>query len=57
MRCSLKLTDLQAEMRALFSKPTCFIILGKPGAGKTTLARKLAIEWKCQLLNGALSSH
>ncbi|XP_033125059.1 adenylate kinase 9-like isoform X4 [Anneissia japonica] len=41
----------QAELRFLHSKPTCFIVLGKPGAGKTTLANKLAQTWHCQLLH------
>ena len=43
---------LQAETRFLLSKPTCFIIIGKPGAGKTALARRLSQEWKCILVNG-----
>ncbi|NXW85873.1 KAD9 kinase, partial [Alopecoenas beccarii] len=37
----------EAEKSFLLSKPTCFIILGKPGSGKKTLARKLAQMWKC----------
>ncbi|NWU91729.1 KAD9 kinase, partial [Upupa epops] len=37
----------EAEKSFLLSKPTCFIILGKPGSGKKTLARKLAEIWKC----------
>ncbi|KFU94692.1 Adenylate kinase domain-containing protein 1, partial [Chaetura pelagica] len=36
----------EAEQSFLLSKPTCLIILGKPGSGKKTLARKLAQEWK-----------
>ncbi|XP_059153856.1 adenylate kinase 9-like isoform X2 [Physella acuta] len=43
--------DDEAESRFLYSKPPCFIIVGKPGCGKTTLARKLATEWSCQLIN------
>lgn len=43
----------EAERRFLNSKPTCFIIIGKPGSGKTTLARKLARVWKCELVNGS----
>ncbi|KAM6460290.1 adenylate kinase 9 isoform 2-T2 [Liasis olivaceus] len=35
----------------LMSKPTCFIILGKPGVGKKTLAKKLAQFWKCTLVD------
>ncbi|NXW60399.1 KAD9 kinase, partial [Eurystomus gularis] len=37
----------EAEKSFLLSKPTCFIILGKPGSGKKTLARKLAQVWNC----------
>ncbi|KAH9524991.1 Adenylate kinase 9, partial [Bulinus truncatus] len=41
----------EAELRFLFSKPLCFIVLGKPGSGKTKLAKKLAQEWNCELIN------
>ena len=41
----------QTEIRFLLSKPTCFISIGKPGSGKTSLARRLAHEWKCELVN------
>ncbi|XP_072178424.1 adenylate kinase 9-like isoform X1 [Diadema setosum] len=41
----------QTELRFLHSKPTCFIILGKPGVGKTTLAKRLAQSWRCQMVN------
>ena len=41
----------QTELRFLHSKPSCFIVIGKPGVGKTTLARRLALEWKCELIN------
>ncbi|NXG50221.1 KAD9 kinase, partial [Psilopogon haemacephalus] len=37
----------EAEKSFLLSKPTCMLILGKPGSGKKTLARKLAQIWKC----------
>jgi MoxR-like ATPase len=26
-------------------------VIGKPGAGKTSLVRRLAAEWKCELIN------
>ncbi|XP_063152555.1 adenylate kinase 9 [Candoia aspera] len=35
----------------LMSKPTCFVIFGKPGVGKKTLAKKLAQFWKCTLVD------
>ncbi|XP_050391523.2 adenylate kinase 9 [Patella vulgata] len=41
----------ETELRFLHSKPTCFILIGKPGSGKTTLARRLAMEWKCEFIN------
>ncbi|NWH78519.1 KAD9 kinase, partial [Piaya cayana] len=37
----------EAEKSFLLSKPSCIIVLGKPGSGKKTLARKLAQVWKC----------
>uniref|UniRef100_A0A8C3KGY0 Adenylate kinase 9 n=1 Tax=Calidris pygmaea TaxID=425635 RepID=A0A8C3KGY0_9CHAR len=37
----------ETEKSFLLSKPACFIVLGKPGSGKKTLARKLAQIWKC----------
>ncbi|KAM5256541.1 LOW QUALITY PROTEIN: adenylate kinase 9 [Ctenodactylus gundi] len=37
----------EAEQNFLLSKPLCFVVLGKPGIGKTTLARKLAQAWRC----------
>ncbi|XP_053879147.1 adenylate kinase 9 isoform X4 [Malaclemys terrapin pileata] len=40
----------EAEKSFLLSKPTCLIILGKPGTGKKTLARKIAQLWKCTLI-------
>ncbi|BFZ09240.1 hypothetical protein BsWGS_12279 [Bradybaena similaris] len=41
----------EAELQYLFSKPSCFLILGKPGVGKTSLAKRFAAEWKCQIIN------
>ncbi|XP_074845222.1 adenylate kinase 9 [Carettochelys insculpta] len=40
----------EGEKSFLLSKPTCLIILGKPGTGKKTLARKIAQLWKCTLI-------
>ncbi|XP_029398437.1 adenylate kinase 9 [Mus pahari] len=37
----------ETDRNCLLSKPACFIIFGKPGAGKTTLARNIAQAWKC----------
>ncbi|RNA14891.1 adenylate kinase 9-like [Brachionus plicatilis] len=41
----------EAEQRFLTSKPTCFLVVGKPGSGKSTIAKKLAAEWKAELVN------
>lgn len=40
----------EADRRFLLSKPTCFVVFGKPGSGKSTLARKFAKVWKCVLV-------
>ncbi|XP_039207110.1 adenylate kinase 9 isoform X2 [Crotalus tigris] len=41
----------EADRVFLLSKPTCFVILGKPGVGKKTLAKKIAQFWKCTLVD------
>uniref|UniRef100_A0A8C5WHZ4 Adenylate kinase 9 n=1 Tax=Leptobrachium leishanense TaxID=445787 RepID=A0A8C5WHZ4_9ANUR len=41
------LNENEAERAFLLSKPTCFLIVGKPGVGKSTLGRKLSQAWKC----------
>ena len=41
----------KAEQNFLVSKPTCFLITGKPGAGTTTIAKKLALAWKAEFIN------
>nr|KAF6340910.1 adenylate kinase 9 [Myotis myotis] len=37
----------EADKHFMLSKPVCFVVFGKPGVGKTTLARQIAHEWKC----------
>ncbi|XP_070081502.1 adenylate kinase 9 isoform X2 [Equus caballus] len=37
----------EAEKNFLLSKPVCFVVFGKPGVGKTTLAHQIAQAWKC----------
>ncbi|CAL8315928.1 unnamed protein product [Lota lota] len=37
----------EAEREILLAKPTCFIIVGKPGVGKSSLAKRLSEAWKC----------
>uniref|UniRef100_H2MFT6 Uncharacterized protein n=1 Tax=Oryzias latipes TaxID=8090 RepID=H2MFT6_ORYLA len=41
----------EAEKERLQAKPTCFLIVGKPGVGKSTLAKKMAESWKCVLVD------
>ncbi|KAM9339254.1 adenylate kinase 9 [Symphorus nematophorus] len=41
----------EAERESLLAKPTCFIIIGRPGVGKSTLAKKIAESWKCILID------
>ncbi|XP_073432131.1 adenylate kinase 9 isoform X2 [Dendrobates tinctorius] len=37
----------ETESAFLSSKPTCFLIVGKPGTGKATLGKKLSQSWNC----------
>ncbi|XP_071997899.1 adenylate kinase 9 isoform X2 [Engystomops pustulosus] len=37
----------ETERAFLLSKPTCFLIVGKPGTGKATLGKKLSQSWNC----------
>ncbi|KAM8832237.1 adenylate kinase 9 isoform 2-T2 [Spinachia spinachia] len=41
----------EAERESLLAKPTCFIIVGRPGVGKSTLAKKIAESCKCILID------
>uniref|UniRef100_UPI0037E901CB adenylate kinase 9 n=1 Tax=Semicossyphus pulcher TaxID=241346 RepID=UPI0037E901CB len=45
------LIEDDAERESLLAKPTCFIIIGRPGVGKSTLAKTLAESWKCILID------
>ncbi|XP_050927825.1 LOW QUALITY PROTEIN: adenylate kinase 9 [Lates calcarifer] len=45
------LMEDEAERENLLAKPTCFIIIGRPGVGKSTLAKKIAESWKCVLID------
>ncbi|XP_030055056.1 adenylate kinase 9 [Microcaecilia unicolor] len=40
----------EAEKAFLFSKPICFLIVGKPGTGKATLGRSLSLAWNCSFV-------
>ncbi|XP_032398949.1 adenylate kinase 9 isoform X3 [Etheostoma spectabile] len=45
------LIEDDAERESLLAKPTCFIIVGRPGVGKSTLAKNIAESWKCVLID------
>ncbi|XP_005914603.1 adenylate kinase 9 [Haplochromis burtoni] len=45
------LIEDEAERERLLAKPTCFIIVGRPGVGKSTLAKKIAESWRCILID------
>ncbi|KAF7661399.1 hypothetical protein LDENG_00263080 [Lucifuga dentata] len=45
------LIEDEAEREKLIAKPTCFIIVGRPGVGKSTLAKKIAESWRCILID------
>ncbi|XP_036406140.1 adenylate kinase 9 [Megalops cyprinoides] len=45
------LIEDEAERERLLEKPACFIIIGKPGLGKSTLAKKISQSWKCILID------
>ncbi|XP_034018068.1 adenylate kinase 9 [Thalassophryne amazonica] len=45
------LLEDEAERESLLSKPTCFIIVGRPGVGKSTLAKKISASWNCILID------
>ncbi|XP_028996681.1 adenylate kinase 9 [Betta splendens] len=45
------LLEDEAERESLIAKPTCFLIVGRPGVGKSTLARKVAETWGCILID------
>uniref|UniRef100_A0A670ZFC2 AAA+ ATPase domain-containing protein n=1 Tax=Pseudonaja textilis TaxID=8673 RepID=A0A670ZFC2_PSETE len=47
----------EADRAFLLSKPTCFVILGKPGVGKKTLAKKIAQFWKCTLVDALYANY
>nr|XP_040016288.1 adenylate kinase 9 isoform X3 [Gasterosteus aculeatus aculeatus] len=41
----------EAERETLLAKPTCFLIVGRPGVGKSTLAKNIAESCKCILID------
>ncbi|XP_075872948.1 adenylate kinase 9 isoform X2 [Nelusetta ayraudi] len=45
------LMEDESERESLVAKPICFIIIGRPGVGKTTLAKRVADSWKCILID------
>ncbi|XP_014868866.1 PREDICTED: adenylate kinase 9 isoform X1 [Poecilia mexicana] len=45
------LIEDEAERAGLLAKPTCFIIFGRPGVGKSTLARNIATSYRCILID------
>lgn len=47
-----KFNEDETELQFLRSKPTCFIIIGKPGCGKSTLSKRLSQLWRCELVHG-----
>jgi len=44
----------EVERRYLLSKPPCFLVLGKQGCGKSTLAKRFARTWKCILVTPSI---
>ncbi|XP_061126066.1 adenylate kinase 9 [Syngnathus typhle] len=53
------LIEDDAERARLLSKPTCFLVVGRPGVGKSTLAKNIADTWGCVLIDDTevLDSH
>ncbi|XP_019729370.1 adenylate kinase 9 [Hippocampus comes] len=53
------LIEEDAERQRLLSKPTCFLVVGRPGVGKSTLAKNIAETWGCVLIDDTevLDSH
>ncbi|XP_061609994.1 adenylate kinase 9 [Phyllopteryx taeniolatus] len=45
------LIEDDAERQRLLSKPTCFLVVGRPGVGKSTLAKNIAETWGCVLID------